>query len=90
MKNKKEKDFGGSFLQVPLVNDFKISNTSLSVLKSNVGFQGWDSQTASQNRKRDTLTRPLLQMQSDLDLHCLSNPFLKATSVQNFRTFSAL
>ena len=29
-----------------MVNDFKILNTSLSVLKSNVGFQGWDSQTA--------------------------------------------
>ena len=26
--------------------------------------------------------------ESDLGLHCLSRPFLKATSVQNFRTFT--
>ena len=30
----------------------------------------------------------LLQKQSDLGLPCLSMPFLQASSIQNFRTFS--
>ena len=34
------------------------------------------------------MIRLLLQKQSDLGLHCLSRPFLKATSVRNFRTFT--
>ena len=36
--------------------------------------------------KRKTVNRLLLQGQSDLGLHCLSMPFLQATSVQNFQT----
>ena len=34
-----------------------------------------------------TLIRLLLQKQSNLGLHCLSRPFLQATSVQKFRDF---
>ena len=34
------------------------------------------------------LIRLLLQKQSDLGLHCLSRPFGRATSIQNFRTFA--
>ena len=30
------------------------------------------------------------QTASDLGLHCLSRPFLQATSVRNFRTFTIL
>ena len=35
-----------------------------------------------------TLIR-LKKKQSDLGLHCLSRPFLQATNVGNFRTFTA-
>ena len=35
-----------------------------------------------------TLIRLLLQKQSDLGLHCLSMPFMQATSVRNCRTFT--
>ena len=34
------------------------------------------------------LIRLLLQKQSDLGLYCLSRPFGRATSIQNFRTFA--
>ena len=54
----------------------KFEHFPLSVLKNNVGYQGWKSQTGK------TLIRLLLQKQSDLGLRCLSRPFWQASSVQ--------
>ena len=68
--------------------DLKFEHFFLCVLKSNVGFQVWNSQNACQNKKKGkTLIRLLL---SDLGLHCFSRPFWQATSARNFRTFTIL
>ena len=51
----------------------KTLNTTISVLKQNVDFQGWNSQYACQNSKTGKiLIRLLLEKQFDLGFPCLS------------------
>ena len=74
---------GGNQFTENMVNVLNFKHFSLLFLK-NVGFQGWNPQNACQNLKYE---RPWSD-QSDLGLCRLSRPFLQATSVRNFRTFT--
>ena len=64
---------------------------SLSVLKFNVGFQGWNLQKCLlELQTGKTLIRLLLKKQSYLGVPCLSMLFGQAYRVRNFRKFTII